>query len=121
MEEVFRMCAMSDGDPNDKPLAFESDHNDFEEDEEIESYSVLTSSDDDEGVAQESVIVAAVKPASKPAPRKAAKKKSPAKKAVKKAKEVRRKEEESWRKGRKGCGQEGRCRQEERQKIQQTR
>ena len=86
MEEVFRMCAMSDGDPNYKPLAFESDHNDFEEDEEVESYSVLTSSDDDEGVAQESVIIAVEKPASKPAPRKAAKKKAPAKKAAKKAK-----------------------------------
>ena len=37
MEEVFRMCAMSDGDANYKPLAFESDHNDLEEDEEVES------------------------------------------------------------------------------------
>ena len=85
MEEVFRMYAMSDGDANSKPLAFESDHDDFEEDEEVESFSVLTSSDDDEGVAQESVIVAVAKPASKPAPRKAAKKKAPAKKAATKA------------------------------------
>ncbi len=52
MEEVFRMYAMSDGEANAKPAAFESDHNDFEEDEEVETSSVLTSSDDDEGVAE---------------------------------------------------------------------
>ena len=69
MEEVFKMYAMSDGDANYKPGAFDSDHNDFEEDEEVESYSVLTSSDDDEGVAVESVTVAVEKPATKPASR----------------------------------------------------
>ena len=63
MEEVFRMYAMSDGEANGEPAELDSDHDDFEEDEEVESFSVLTSSDDDEGVAQESVIVAVAKPA----------------------------------------------------------
>ena len=82
MEEVFRMYAMSDGEANAKPALNDSDHDSFDEDEEVETSSVLTSSDDDEGVAEETVIVVAKKPAAKPARKKAAKKEAPAVKAV---------------------------------------
>jgi hypothetical protein len=46
MEEVFRMYAMSDGDPAGEPLELDPDHDDDfdDEDEEVET------SDDDEGV-----------------------------------------------------------------------
>ena len=69
MEEVFRMYAMSDGDPKGEPEEldpdFEGDFDDDDEDEE--SSSVLTSSDDDEGVVEEALIIIIEEPAAKPA------------------------------------------------------
>jgi hypothetical protein len=77
MEEVFRMYAMSDGEAKAEPANPGSNHGDFEEDEEVETFSVLTSSDDDEVVTEETVVVFLEKPASKPAAKKAAKKEAP--------------------------------------------
>jgi len=44
MKEVFRMYAMNDGNLNGEPAELDPDHEDFEEDEEVETSSVLTSS-----------------------------------------------------------------------------
>ena len=85
MEEVFKMHAMSDGEANAKPAESDRNHDGFEEDEEVETSGILTSSDDDEGVSEDVVIVFVDEPAAKPAVKKAAKKKTPAKKAAKKA------------------------------------
>ena len=53
MEDVYKMYAMSDGNPDAEPLGLDSDHeDDFEEDDEVETSSVITSSDDDEGVEE---------------------------------------------------------------------
>ena len=51
MEEVVKMYAMSDGNPYAEPKELDPDNeNDFADDEdEVETSSVLTSSDDDEG------------------------------------------------------------------------
>ena len=154
MEEVFRMYAMSDGNPNAEPAELDSDHEeDFEEDDEVETSSILTSSDDDEVVAEETVIVVAEVPAPQSRPRRrpqrsarrlrrrrplprrlqqrrllprrlAAEEGSQQRRPRKEGcsqegsrekgcgqegrKEVRRKEEQHWREGRKGQGQEGR-------------
>jgi len=37
MEDVFKMFAMSNGEENAKPPQLDSDHGDFEEDEEFET------------------------------------------------------------------------------------
>ena len=90
MDEVFRMYAMSDGDPLGEPQELDPDHDeDFdEEDEEVETSTVLTSSDDDEGVIEEAIIIIVEEPEVAPVKKAAAKKaakKAPAKKAAKKA------------------------------------
>jgi len=44
MEELFRMYAMNDGNPDGEPSEFDPDlEEDFEEDEEVETSGVLTS------------------------------------------------------------------------------
>ena len=48
MEEVIKMYAMNDGNPDLEPAELSADHDELEEDEEIETSNVLTSSDDDE-------------------------------------------------------------------------
>ena len=51
MEDLVKMYAMSDGDPNGEPTELDPDRvEDFgdEDEEELETASVLTSSDDDE-------------------------------------------------------------------------
>ena len=62
MEEVFRMYAMSDGEPTGEPQELDPDHDeDFDdEDEEVETSSVLTSSDDDEGEEADARLADAV-------------------------------------------------------------
>ena len=67
MEDIVRMYAMSDGNPTGEPNELDSDRaNDFadEDEEEFETASILTSSDDDEGVSEEAVIVVAEFPMS---------------------------------------------------------
>jgi hypothetical protein len=95
MDEVFRMYAMSDGGPTGKPGDLDPDQvESYVEEEEVETSGILTSSDDDEVIAEETVIAvvevpvskaAAKKPAKKAPAKKAAAKKAPAKKAAKKA------------------------------------
>ena len=78
MDEVFKMHAMSDGDPFGKPSDLGHDQADAfaDEEDELETAGILTSSDDDEVIAEETLIVVATVPAPKPA------KKAPAKKKV---------------------------------------
>ena len=52
MEDVVKMYAMSDGNPYAEPKELDPDNeNDFADEEEVETSSILTTSDDDEGVA----------------------------------------------------------------------
>ena len=49
MDEVFKMYAMSDENGNGEPDELDPDlEDDFDEDDEVEISSVVTSSDDDE-------------------------------------------------------------------------
>ena len=137
MDDVIRMYAMSDGGSEGEPQELDPDQvDDFEDEEEIGAVGFLTTSDDDEGIVEETVVVveepvAAAPLVTAPAPKKAPAKKAPAKKAAKKAaakkaaakkapascgqkgrKEVRR-QKDHWRQGRKdrsqkGCGQKRR-------------
>src|SRR5579862_5859752 len=90
MDEVFKMYAMSDGDPLRESGGLDNDQVETfsDEEDELETAGILTSSDDDV-IAEETVIViaepVAPKPAAKKAPAKKAAKKAPAKKAAKKA------------------------------------
>src|SRR4051794_20320592 len=80
MDEVFKMYAMS-ADDNSEPAEVNDDHDEgLDEDEEVETSSVLTSSDDDEGVPEETPVMTPAR-AAKKAPAKKAAKKAPAKKA----------------------------------------
>ena len=66
MEEVIKSHAISDGDPFREPGELDSDFDegfDNEEDEEVETSSVPTSSDDDEGVVGEAVVSVVDEPA----------------------------------------------------------
>ena len=68
MDEVLKMYAMSDGEEH--PESAEVDDHDEaldDEDEEVETSSVLTSSDDDEGVPDETSVVITATPKPKPA------------------------------------------------------
>ena len=59
MDEVFRMYAMSDGDPFGEPGDLDSDQVEAfadEEEDELETAGILTSSDDDEVIAEETVV-----------------------------------------------------------------
>ena len=58
MDEVIKMYAMNDGNPDLEPAELSADHDEMEEDDEVETSNVLTSSDDDEGVVEEGVIIA---------------------------------------------------------------
>ena len=49
MDDVYKMYAMSAGEPTGEPAEF--DPNGGEEDDEVEIVAVVTSSDDDEPVA----------------------------------------------------------------------
>ena len=83
MDEVFRMFAMSDGDPFREPGDLDPGQVDgLEEEDELETAGILTSSDDDEVIAEEIIVIA--ESAAKPKKKKAAAKKAPAKKAAKK-------------------------------------
>ena len=84
MDDVVKMYAMSDGNPDIEPAESSADHDDFE-DEGVETSNVITSSDDDEGVVEESVVVAVAAPVRAPAPKRALKKASVKKAAPKKA------------------------------------
>ena len=76
MEEVFKMYAKSDGNPEVEPAELDPDHEEsFDEDDEIGTSTVLTSSDDDEVIAEEIAVVIVETPIAKPAIKKAAKKK----------------------------------------------
>ena len=87
MEDLVRMYAMSDGDPNGEPTELDPDRvEEFsdEDEEELETAGVHTSSDDDvEG--EESVIPAEATPSSNPSAKRSAAKKTFAKRAAKKA------------------------------------
>ena len=59
MDEVIKMYAMNDGNPNLEPAEMSADHDEMEEDDDLESSDVITSSDDDdEGEIEEGVIIA---------------------------------------------------------------
>ena len=83
MEDVFGTPAINDGEANAEPAELDSNHDNFTEDEEIETSRELTSSDSDEEEDDETLIVIVEEPSSEPAVKKAAKKKSPAKKSPK--------------------------------------
>ena len=68
MDEVIKMYAMNDGNPNLEPAEMSADHDEMEEDDEVETSTVLTSSDDDEGVEEGIIIVEAI-PVPTPAPK----------------------------------------------------
>ena len=80
MDDVYKMYAMSDGEGDAEPPEIDHDQDMVDEDEEVETSSVLTSSDDDEGVPEETSVVISEPPRPTPA------KKAPAKKAAKKGK-----------------------------------
>ena len=69
MDDVIKMYAMNDGNPNLEPAEMSADHDEMEEDDEVETSTVLTSSDDDEGVEEGIIIVEAI-PVPTPAPKK---------------------------------------------------
>ena len=81
MDEVIKMYAMNDGNPDMEPAEMSADHDEMEEDDEVETSAVLTSSDDDEVVVEEGVIIVEAVPVPNRVPKKAARK-APAKKAV---------------------------------------
>ena len=58
MDEVFRMYAMSDGYPFGKPGDLDPGQVEAfdDEEDEMETAGILTSSDDDEVIAEETVI-----------------------------------------------------------------
>ena len=83
MDDVFRMYAMSDGNPNREPGDLDQGQVEpLEEEDELETAGILTSSDDDEVIAEEVIIVAEPMAPKKKAPAKKAAKKAPAKKAA---------------------------------------
>ncbi len=119
MDDVFKMYAMSDGDPFGKPGDLDSGRVEAfaDEEDDLETSGILTSSDDDEVEAEETVIAVIAMPAAppkpkKPAAKKAAAKKAPAKKAAAKkapAKKAAQEEGSGQESGQKeGPGQESR-------------
>ena len=58
MDEVFKMYAMSDGDPFGKPGDLDPGQVEAfaDEEDELETAGILTSSDDDEVIAEETVV-----------------------------------------------------------------
>ena len=60
MDEVIKMYAMNDGNPDLEPAELSADHDELEEDDEVETSTVHTSSDDDEGIVE--IYVAAERP-----------------------------------------------------------
>ena len=69
MDEVIKMYAMNDGNPDMEPAELSADHDELEEDDEVETLDVLTSSDDDDVVVEEGVIIVDAVPVPEPGPR----------------------------------------------------
>jgi hypothetical protein len=97
MDEEFKMDAVSDGDPLGEPKDLDQDQVEAfadDEEEDLETAGILTSSDDDEVITEETVVEVIEEPFARPAPKiakksapKVAKKTAPkqVKKVVKKA------------------------------------
>ena len=108
MDEVLKMYAMS-ADNNHEPAEMDPEHdNGIDEDEEVETSSVLTSSDDDEGVVEEAPLVLECPraPPAKHPPKKLLQKRQQSKKRSQKSCSEKGASQKSP--GEKGCGQKGR-------------